>query len=108
MQFTIPIQDYTPNFEPEADISRYTEDDAASRPATLAVEVESEPAISIVAKAEERTEQNEHNENGDQHSFGGEQDVDDDIDFNLGNSNSNGYDAPVSHDAHGPGIKEDG
>jgi len=39
--------------------------------------------------------------------YGGEQDMDDEIDFNLGNGNS--YDAPAGHhEAHGPGIKEDG
>jgi len=41
---------------------------------------------------------------------GGDQDMDDEIDFNLGqsNGNSNNYDAPATHEAHGPGIKEDG
>jgi hypothetical protein len=32
--------------------------------------------------------------------------MDDEIDFNLGNGN--GYDVPIHHEAHGPGIKEDG
>jgi len=38
--------------------------------------------------------------------YNGEQEDDDDIDFNLGNGDS--YDAPASHEQHGPGIKEDG
>lgn len=32
--------------------------------------------------------------------------MDDEIDFNLGNGNS--HDVSASHEAHGPGIKEDG
>jgi RNA-binding protein Musashi len=42
--------------------------------------------------------------------YNGEQDMDDEIDFNLGNGNGNGhsYDAPTTHEGHGPGIKEDG
>jgi len=40
--------------------------------------------------------------------YNGEEDVDDDdIDFNLG-GNGNNYDAPATHESHGPGIKEDG
>lgn len=38
---------------------------------------------------------------------GNDQGVDDEIDFNLGGSGNN-YDAPASHEQHGPGIKEDG
>lgn len=43
--------------------------------------------------------------------YNGEQEMDDEIDFNLGNTNGNGnnYDAhSVKDEAHGPGIKEDG
>lgn len=52
----------------------------------------------------------EHNGDGDEPMYGGE-DLDDEIDFNLGggNGNGNGYDASsTQHEAHGPGIKEDG
>lgn len=39
--------------------------------------------------------------------YGGEQDLDDEVDFNLGNGTS--YDASAGpNEAHGPGIKEDG
>jgi hypothetical protein len=43
--------------------------------------------------------------------YNGEQEEEDDeIDFNLGNSGGagNDYEAPSTHEAHGPGIKEDG
>ena len=39
--------------------------------------------------------------------YGGGEDVDDEIDFNLG-GNGTTYDSPANHEAHGPGIKEDG
>lgn len=59
-------------------------------------------------KSEAKEELEEHNGDGDQQMYGGEPDIDDEIDFNLG-GNGNSYDAPVSHhEAHGPGIKEDG
>lgn len=47
------------------------------------------------------------NSNADGEAPGDDQDMDDEIDFNLGNGN--GYSAPANQqDAHGPGIKEDG
>jgi hypothetical protein len=49
----------------------------------------------------------EQNGDGDEQMYNGEQDMDDEIDFNLG-GNDNSYDAPATHEAHGPGIKEDG
>jgi RNA-binding protein Musashi len=39
--------------------------------------------------------------------YNGEEDMDDDIDFNLG-GNGNNYDASAANESHGPGIKEDG
>jgi hypothetical protein len=39
--------------------------------------------------------------------YGNDEDVDDEIDFNLG-GNGPSYDSPANHEAHGPGIKEDG
>lgn len=36
----------------------------------------------------------------------GEQDMDDDVEFNLGGGNN--YDQSHSYEIHGPGIKEDG
>jgi len=39
--------------------------------------------------------------------YGGGEDVDDEIDFNLGGNGAT-YDSPAHHEAHGPGIKEDG
>jgi hypothetical protein len=84
---------------------RYTEDDSVPKP-TAAPEVKSEPAAAPELKAEEA----EQNGNGDEQMYGGEQDDDDEIDFNLGNGGGaeHTYDAPPSHEAHGPGIKEDG
>jgi RNA-binding protein Musashi len=39
--------------------------------------------------------------------YNGEEDMDDDIDFNLGGDGNN-YDTSATHESHGPGIKEDG
>ena len=52
----------------------------------------------------------EQNGDGDEQMYGGEQDDDDEIDFNLGNGGGaeQTYDAPSHQEAHGPGIKEDG
>ena len=71
-------------------------------------EIAAEPAVKPEVKEEEPVEQ-EHEVNGDgnQQIYKGDEDMDDEIDFNLGGG-SNGYDAPVQHEAHGPGIKEDG
>lgn len=85
---------------------RYTEDDSAPKPAAASA-VKSEPA----AAPEMKTEEAEQNGNGDEQMYGGEQDDDDEIDFNLGNGagGEQTYEAPPSHhEAHGPGIKEDG
>jgi hypothetical protein len=84
---------------------RYTEDDSASKPAAAA-EIKSEPAVQAELKAEEPAFEDEQNGDGDQQMYKDDPD-DDEIDFNLG-GNGNGYDAPATHEAHGPGIKEDG
>jgi RNA-binding protein Musashi len=63
---------------------------------------------------EEPSIQNKQVMGGDEEVYNDEQDIDDDIEFNLGNGNGggsgngNGYDVSASHEAHGPGIKEDG
>ena len=85
---------------------RYNEDDSAPKPSAVP-EVKSQPAVAAEVQVEEAVQ----NENGDKQTYGGEQDDDDEIDFNLGNGGGaeNIYDAPPSnHEAHGPGIKEDG
>lgn len=91
-----------------ADLS-YTEDDSTAKPESAPAEFNSEPTVK--AEAEEPVQQ-EQNIQGDEHMYKDEQDMDDEIDFNLGNGNGNsnghGYDAPASHEQHGPGIKEDG
>lgn len=56
-------------------------------------------------KAEVVEHAEQHGDGGEQ-TYNGDQDMDDEIDFNLGNGNN--YDAPANHEAHGPGIKEDG
>ena len=98
---------YCPAFRNKAHIKfRYTEDDSAPKP-TAPTEVQPEPAPTTQAK----TEEVEQNGNADEQMYGGEQDDDDEIDFNLGNGGGaeQSYAAPPSHhEAHGPGIKEDG
>ncbi len=90
---------------------RYTDEDDASKPAQPAPEVvKPEPAVvngSGVVKAEEPMGHSEQNDEKDQQMYNNEQDGDDDIDFNLGNSNDY-REPPAQHGAHGPGIKEDG
>lgn len=95
------------NFEEDLFADLYTEDDnTSSKPSRLATKVETTPVISAEPKEEGPAEQNGQDGDEDQQVYGGEQDMDDEIDFNLGNGN--GYDVPVHHEAHGPGIKEDG
>lgn len=93
------------NFEEDLFADLYTEDDSAPKP-TAAAEVKSEPAAATEVKAEEA----DQNGDGDEQMYGGEQEDDDEIDFNLGNGGGaeHSYDAPPSEEAHGPGIKEDG
>jgi hypothetical protein len=92
--------------------SRYTEDDSVPKPPTIAAEVKAEATAEADVKTEHSNEQygqngqNGQNGDGDEQMYTGDQDADDEIDFNLGNGNS--YDTPPTHEAHGPGIKEDG
>jgi hypothetical protein len=60
----------------------------------------------VEPKVEETAEQHDTNGEMDVQTYDAEPDMDDDIDFNLGNGI--GYDSPANHDGHGPGIKEDG
>jgi len=99
------------NYEEDLFADLYTEDDAPPKQESLP-EVKAEAAASTELKAEVKEEPEEQNGEGDPQMYGGEQDMDDEIDFNLG-GNSNNYEAPAqSHhhnqEAHGPGIKEDG
>lgn len=78
-------------------------------PKTEEIVAKEEPAVAAEGKTEEaapelevKTEQDEQ----DEQTYEGDQDMDDDIDFNLGNGIS--YDSPANHETHGPGIKEDG
>jgi len=95
------------NFEEDLFADLYDEQENVPKPATQPLVVKSEPAPAAAVK-EEEVEQAEQNGEGDEHMYNGEQDGDDDdIDFNLG-GNGNSYDAPATHEQHGPGIKEDG
>jgi hypothetical protein len=96
------------NFRPNANFDfRYTEDDSAPKPTAAANQAKSEPAATSEVKVEDSGEQNG---DGDEQMYGGEQDDDDEIDFNLGNGGGaeQSYDGPSHQEAHGPGIKEDG
>ncbi|KAG4033754.1 hypothetical protein MFRU_004g02570 [Monilinia fructicola] len=106
------------NFEEDLFADLYTEDDNAAAPVVTAPEPAAHaPApvteVQTEVKAEQNVEQNpKYSEgDGDQQMYNGEQEMDGEIDYNLGNANGdgNGYDAPsIKDEAHGPGIKEDG
>ncbi|CAD6444530.1 e812fa4e-969d-4805-890c-292228687615 [Sclerotinia trifoliorum] len=108
------------NFEEDLFADLYTEDDNAANPAEAVPEPTAQPSapateVRAEVKAEQDIEQNPQNgdRDGDQQMYNGDQDMDDEIDFNLGSGNDNGngtgYDAPPTRDeAQGPGIKEDG
>ena len=69
-----------------------------------------EPAVnngSSESKVEDAGGEAEQYGSGDQQMYNNEQDVDDEIDFNLGNGNDY-REQPAHQGAHGPGIKEDG
>ncbi len=87
-------------------ILRYTEEDSAPKPAAPEVELKSEPAQEEI-KTEELPDHTEHNGDGGEETYNGDQNMDNEIDFNLG-GNGNSYDASANHEGHGPGIKEDG
>jgi hypothetical protein len=82
-------------------------DEEAPKSAAPEPEVESEPAAPAETNGEGSNEHPEQNGGGDEQMYNGEEDMDDEIDFNLG-GNGNNYDAPATHESHGPGIKEDG
>lgn len=94
------------NFEEDLFADLYTEEEAPKAPAPE-TELKSEPVTQAEVNGEESYEPAEQNGEGDEQMYNGEQDDGDEIDFNLG-GNGNSYDAPATHEAHGPGIKEDG
>ncbi len=85
---------------------RYTEDENVAKSTTQHSKAEAEPVAQAEVHTEESYENAEQNGEGDDHLYNGEQDMDDEIDFNLGNGN--GHDTSSSQEVHGPGIKEDG
>ncbi|EHL03496.1 hypothetical protein M7I_0441 [Glarea lozoyensis 74030] len=91
-------------FEDDLFADLYTEDDVA--PKVEPTHVKEDPPAVVEPKLEDAVEQHDPNGNMEVQTYDAEPDEDDDIDFNLGNGN--GYDSPANHDAHGPGIKEDG
>ncbi|CZR60464.1 related to heterogeneous nuclear ribonucleoprotein D0 [Phialocephala subalpina] len=95
----------TDNFEEDLFADLYT-DDAAQKAAAPEPEVKADAADAAEVKVEETNEHVADNGGADEEMYNGEQDMEDEIDFNLGNGNS--YDTPTSHEQHGPGIKEDG
>lgn len=76
-------------------------------PVAAKTEEAEESAGTLVETEEPSAQHGEQNGDGDQQMYGGGDDVDDEIDFNLG-GNGASYDSPAHHEAHGPGIKEDG
>jgi len=98
------------NFEEDLFADLYTEDDTAVKPAAPEPEVTTEPIVQTELKAEAYPEHTEQNGEGDDQMYNGEQDMDDEIDFNLGNGNGagNSYDVAAANESNGPGIKEDG
>jgi len=94
------------NFEEDLFADLYA-DEEAPKPTAPEAEIKSEPAAPNETNGEGTIEHPEHNGGGDEQMYNGEEDMDDEIDFNLG-GNSDNYNAPATHESHGPGIKEDG
>jgi len=94
------------NFEEDLFADLYTEDDNATKPTPVVSEMKVVPTLSTEVNVEDAAAQVDQNGDQDHEDFSEEQDMDDEIDFNLGNSNNNS-DAPAN-DLHGTGIKEDG
>ncbi|KAK6584004.1 hypothetical protein PZA11_003734 [Diplocarpon coronariae] len=95
------------NFEEDLFADLYTEEDSAPKSAAVNTEPKSEP-IQGEDKSEDVPGHTEQKGGSGEGTHTGDQEMDDEIDFNLG-GNGNSYDASVSHnEAHGPGIKEDG
>lgn len=83
---------------------RYADDVPAKQEPVPEVKVEA--AVPAEVKADEHAE-DVADSSADVPAYGDEQDMGDQIDFNVGNGG--GYGAPGGQqDAHGPGIKEDG
>ncbi|TVY80907.1 hypothetical protein LSUE1_G003045 [Lachnellula suecica] len=97
------------NFEEDdlfADL--YTEDDVAPKAEPAEIKTEYvEPAAPVAVKEEAVEVQEGQNGNGDEQMYTGD-DYEDDIDITTTGGNGNTYDSPSIHEAHGPGIKEDG
>lgn len=94
------------NFEEDLFADLYA-DEEPSKPAAPEAEAKTEPAAVAETNGEESNDHPEQNGGGDEQMYNGEEDMDDDIDFNLG-GNGNNYDASATNESHGPGIKEDG
>ncbi|RQM05577.1 hypothetical protein DH86_00001615 [Scytalidium sp. 3C] len=92
------------NFEEDLFADLYTEDDNATKPPPVVAETKAAPARSVEPTVEDAAAQPEQH-SGDIHDASGEQDMDDEIDFNLGNGDNNG---DATNESHGTGIKEDG
>jgi RNA-binding protein Musashi len=86
-------------------MSSYTEEEAA-KPAAAPKEIKNAPVIEAEIKNDEPEVQNEPADQPEENTYNGDQEMDDDIDFNLGGGND--YDQAANSDSHGPGIKEDG
>ncbi|TVY43971.1 hypothetical protein LSUB1_G001376 [Lachnellula subtilissima] len=85
----------------------YADDETAPKAEPIDVKTEVIEPTAPVEPEETSIKHEDHNGDGDQQMYGGGEDVDDEIDFNLGGNGAN-YDSPAHHEAHGPGIKEDG
>ncbi|TVY93192.1 putative RNA-binding protein [Lachnellula willkommii] len=85
----------------------YADDDTAPKAEPVDVKTEDVEPAAPVEPEETSLKLEDQNGDGDQQMYGGGEDVDDEIDFNLGGNGAT-YDSPANHEAHGPGIKEDG
>jgi len=92
------------NFEEDLFADLYTEDENATKPHPVVTEIKAAPTLSTEVKVEDAVAQVDQNGDQDHEDPSEEQDMDDEIDFNLGNSNN---DIPAN-ELHGTGIKEDG
>ncbi|KAH8820951.1 hypothetical protein F5884DRAFT_68646 [Xylogone sp. PMI_703] len=96
------------NFEEDLFADLYTEDDNAAKPTSAISETKTAPSVPAEVPVEETVVHHDQNGDHEDQEYHGEQDVDDEIDFNLGNSNSNADDIAATNESHGTGIKEDG
>jgi RNA-binding protein Musashi len=91
---------------PANTLSSYTEEEPPAKAAPAPVETKTETVVEAEAPTTESAAQDEPNGQGDDQMYHGEQDMDDDIDFNLGGGNN--YEQSSNQESQGPGIKEDG